>query len=342
MAAVVSLVLSVTAACGVGGGGEGKDSLVFVSYGKGAYQDGQQQAWLKSFEARTGTKIVIDGPSDNAKLKAMVKSGKVTWDVMDTDAFTARENCGTLFEKIDMGELANDFPPGTLSECGVPDAMFGLILMYNEKTYGDHPPTRLADFFDAKAFPGKRLIYSGDPGVGTLEAGLLADGVAPKDLYPLDVHRALGVYDRIKPDLTLAQTYGQQQQSMVGNQADMALVVSARAYSALAAGGTSWKPVWDRVPVTWDVLTIPKGSPHKKRAQELIKFASQPKQSAKFAALAGAGPANTAAKPALNKLQRQVDVFGEAHKNTQVVIDGQWWTENRATVVNAWTKWMTG
>jgi putative spermidine/putrescine transport system substrate-binding protein len=48
--------------------------------------------------------------------------------------------------------------------------------------------------------------------------------------------------------LTFAQTYGHQQQIMVDNRDDMALVVSARAYSVLKSGGTQWKPVWAASP----------------------------------------------------------------------------------------------
>ncbi|WP_243727329.1 extracellular solute-binding protein [Actinocrispum wychmicini] len=336
MAAVAVLVASCST------GGDSGKSLTFVSYGKGAYQDGQQQGFLEPYQKQSGVKVVLDGPSDNAKLRAMVEAGRVTWDVVDTDAFMARENCGTLLEKIDVGDLKNNFPPGTLSDCGVPTALFGLMLMYNEKTYGANPPTGLADFFDPVKFPGKRVLYAKDPSIGQLEAALLGDGVAPDKLYPMDVPRALKVYDRIRSNLTLAQTYGQQQQVMVDNQADMALVVSARAYSTLKAGGTQWKRVPTKVPVTWDVLVVPKGSKNKDAAVDLIKFASGSEQGARFAELSAAGSPNTSSKPVRNDLQRQVDVLGPDHAADQVFINADWWTANYSKTVQAWTTWQTG
>ncbi len=335
----VALAALLLASCGSAGDSK---SLTFVSYGKGAYQDGQQQAFLEPYQKQSGVKVVLDGPSDNAKLRAMVEAGRVTWDVVDTDAFMAREHCGTLLEKIDVGDLKSGFPAGTLSDCGVPTAFFGLMLMYNEKTYGDKPPTSLADFFDPAKFPGKRVVYAKDPAIGQLEAALLADGVSPDKLYPLDVSRALKVYDRIRNDLTLAQTYGQQQQAMVDNQADMALVVSARAYSTLKAGGTQWKRVPTKVPVTWDVLVVPKGAGNKDLAQELIRFASRPEAGARFAELSGAGAANSGSKPELNDLQRQIDVLGGDRAGDRVFIDADWWTANYSNVVQSWTAWQTG
>ncbi|RKT56110.1 extracellular solute-binding protein [Saccharothrix australiensis] len=334
-AALVALLLT---SCG--GGGEVR-SLTFVSYGKGAYQEGQEKAFLEPFRKQSGVRVTLDGPSDNAKLRAMVGAGRVTWDVVDTDAFMAREHCGTLLEKIDVGDLEGSFPPGTLSDCGVPTALFGLMLMYNGNTYGADPPTSLADFFDPAKFPGKRVIYAKDPAIGQLEAALLADGVPPDGLYPLDVDRALKVYDRVRHDLTLAQTYGQQQQAMVDDQADMALVVSARAYSTLKAGGTQWQRVRTKVPVTWDVLVVPKGSRNKDLAQELIRFASRPEPGARFAELSGAGAANTGAAPELNDVQRRIDVLGADHAEDRVFIDADWWTANYSEVVRAWTAWQT-
>jgi putative spermidine/putrescine transport system substrate-binding protein len=238
--------------------------------------------------------------------------------------------------------LANSFPAGTLSSCGVPDALFGLEFMYNTKTYPTNPPTSLADFFNPTKYPGKRIINASDPTSGILEAALLGDGVAPDALYPLDINRALKVYDRIKPDLIFATTYGQEQQAMVGHQADMALVVSARAYSMLKAGGTFWKPVWDKVPVSWSDLVIPKGSPHVAEATKFIQFASQPAQSAAFASLAGVGAAKVNVKPALNSLEQEVNPFSPGHQAEQVLINANWWVANLTKAINAWTNWMTG
>jgi putative spermidine/putrescine transport system substrate-binding protein len=322
-------------------GTQGAKSLTFVSYGKGAYQDGQVAAWLDPFTDETGTEVVVDSPSDNTKLKAMVDAGNVTWDVVDTDLFMARENCGTLLEKIDIGPLAEDFPEGTLSECGVPDAFIGLLLMYNEDRYGANPPTKLTDFFDAKSYPGKRAIHE-DVTNGALEAALMADGVAPESLYPLDVPRALSMYDRIRSELSIVRTFGQQEQVMVDNQVDMALVVSSRAYSVRKAGGTQWKPVWDKVPVGWNVLSIPKGSTNTQAAQEFIAFVSAPEQSARFAEVAAVGAANVEAKPELTGDQKLVYALGDEHAEARVFLNPDWWIAHRAETVEAWTDWQVG
>ncbi|MFD9891487.1 extracellular solute-binding protein [Amycolatopsis sp. NPDC059027] len=329
------------AGCAVSEGGA--NSLVFVSYGQGAYQAGQRSAWLNPYTEKTGTTVTIDGPSSMAKLKAMVEAGKVTWDVVDTEASSAAQACGTLVEPVDMGPLAAAFPRDTLTPCGIPDAFFGMTLMYNANVYGDHPPSRLADFFDPAKFPGRRIIYGNDPSVGTLEAALLADGVPKDRLYPLDVPRALAMYDRIRPELSISDTYGDQQQRMAGGQADLALIVSARAYSLLKTGATNWKVVSGvPIPVTWDVLVVPKGSRRAEEAKQLIRYAAEPAQSAAFAERAGVGPANSAAKPRYPEIARALDIWGDDKEDLRVLSDVKWWAANRTRVVKTWSDWKTG
>ena len=165
-------------------------TLTFVSYG-GIYQDGQMKAAVDPFAKESGARILQDGPTDNAKIKAQVDSGNVTWDVIDsTNVFTS-QHCGELFMPIDTSIVdISKIPPGAKTDdCSVPAMSYGLIVVYNTEKYGANPPKTWADFYDTAKFPGKRAIQ-GKPGEldpGVLEGALLADGVAPDKVYPIDV-----------------------------------------------------------------------------------------------------------------------------------------------------------
>ena len=68
----------------------------------------------------------------------------------------------------------------------------------------EEAPTSWADFWDTKKFPGKRALRRGPK--YALEFALMADGVAPKDVYevlgtPEGVDRALAKLDEIKGDI---------------------------------------------------------------------------------------------------------------------------------------------
>ncbi|WP_368731231.1 extracellular solute-binding protein [Bradyrhizobium japonicum] len=68
---------------------------------------------------------------------------------------------------------------------------------------GKHPTT-FSEFFDLQKFPGRRAVRAIAP--RTLEIALMADGVPPKDIYPLDVTRALRALDRIKSQIVWSHT----------------------------------------------------------------------------------------------------------------------------------------
>ena len=51
----------------------------------GTTQDAQKQAWAKAVHASDGIAVLQDGPTDYGKLKAMVESGNVSWDVVDVE-----------------------------------------------------------------------------------------------------------------------------------------------------------------------------------------------------------------------------------------------------------------
>jgi putative spermidine/putrescine transport system substrate-binding protein len=322
---------------GSSGGGGGK--LTFVSFG-GAFQDNQTKAWSDPFTAREGVKVVNDSPPEPAKLRAMVEAKRVTWDVAEFTAGNAVEWCGSLLERIDYAGIdRSQFAPGTATDCGVPAVAYGLVLVYNADKYKDNPPTRLADFFDTRKFPGRR-VTSREIETGLLESALLADGVPADGLYPLDVDRALGVWDRVKSQTTFAETYGQIQQLLVGKQVDMGLVVQARALTAVREGAP-FKPVWDKTAMTSDVLIVPKGAPNREEAMRYIAFASQPEQSATFAELSGTAPANLAARPRYDAEAADLDPLAKGHGEV-VNLDPAWWGKNADAVRRKFTVWLGG
>src|SRR3546814_1178814 len=75
---------------------------------------------------------------------------------------------------------SDDFLPAAVHECGVGAFVWSTVLAYNGKTMKT-APTSWADFWDVKKFPGKRGMRKGAR--YNLEFALMADGVAPGDVY---------------------------------------------------------------------------------------------------------------------------------------------------------------
>ena len=106
----------------------------------------------------------------------------------------------TLPAGADGTPATEDFLEGTLYECAVANIVWSTIFAYDKSKMKDGP-TKMADFFDLKKFPGKRGLRKGAK--VNLEFALMADGVAAKDVYevlatPEGVDRAFKKLDTIK------------------------------------------------------------------------------------------------------------------------------------------------
>lgn len=219
---IAGLVLAATG-CSSGSSDGSGGKITFVGYGNET-QEYQLEAFGEPFAEDTGTQVVSDSPIDLAKLKAMVDSGNVTWDDVIMTPAGANQHCGTLLEKLPKevtdGVTFADGATGT--DCSVPFYFSQLMFVANDDTYSGDKPATIADFFDTKKFPGKRLLPP-EFDTGMMELALLADGVDADDLYPLDIDRALAKYDSIRDSLVFAESYGQLGQSMLDGSVDMAL-----------------------------------------------------------------------------------------------------------------------
>ncbi|MCZ6486814.1 MAG: extracellular solute-binding protein, partial [Gammaproteobacteria bacterium] len=167
--------------------------LVIVSWG-GAYTKSQQRAYHQPYmDANPGIIIVNDDSASegSSKLRAMAEAGNVTWDLLDAEAPAAITLCDEgLVEEIDFdndlamapdGTLASvDFGQAIISPCFIPQIAYSTTLGYRSDAF-DIAPTKMADLFDLKKFPGKRALEKRPD--RNLEWALIADGVPVADVY---------------------------------------------------------------------------------------------------------------------------------------------------------------
>lgn len=314
-------------------------TLTFASTGSD-FQEWQKQAWQEPYTEKSDVEFVND-TLDEAKLKVMVESGKVAWDVMDLSAGPTYQYCGEYLEELDFDVIDRDlFPEETVNDCGVPAYYYTQMFLYNTSTFGDAPPTTSADFFDTKTYPGKRLIPP-ELATGVLEFALLADGVSVEELYPLDVDRALDKLGTIKSDLVFADSYGQVQEALVGEQVAMALSLTGRTVLSIREGAP-YDVVWDDVVVNWDTLSIPKGAPNVDEAMEWIAFVTEPEQQKTFAGLASNIPTSPDVEPEYDEVAERLNPFAEDHEQALVYSDINWWGENLNETTETYTAWKIG
>src|SRR3990167_6029458 len=133
------------------------DAITVVNFG-GANANAQKVAYYEPI-AKEGVKVTaVEYNGEQAKIKAMVDTKNVTWDVVEVESPDVARGCDEgLFEKLDYSRIAPkaDLPPSAVTECGVGIFVWSTVMAYN----GDKlkkAPTSWADFFDTTKIPGKR------------------------------------------------------------------------------------------------------------------------------------------------------------------------------------------
>ncbi len=311
------------------------EEIAFTSWG-GTTQEAQTEAWAVPFESETEIKVLQDGPTDYGKLKAMVESGSVTWDVVDVEMdFAIKAAKDGLLEPIDFNIVPKaDLDPRFTTDHAVGSFYYSFVLAWNKGAVPGEP-AGWADMFDLAKFPGKRTFYKWSaPGV--IEIALLADGVAADQLYPLDLDRAFKKLDTIKSEIVWWSGGAQSQQLIASGEAAFGQLWNGRVF-ALQQEGADVGVSWNQNMTAADVLVVPKGSKNKDAAMKFLAMATSPAGQAKFAEASGYAPINTAAKAEMPA--DVVKSLPDAYVDGQINLDMNYWAENRDAIAERWYAW---
>lgn len=314
--------------------------LVLVNWGGDALT-AYGTAYGEPFTKDTGIVVKMDGsgPTEGA-IAAQFKSGAPTWDLVDVDPFSAISlGKQGMMEPIDYTVVDKaKFRPGFGWEHAASTYFFSYIIAYDASKFGDAVPTGMADFFDVQKFPGKRSLYKW--GAGMWEAALMADGVKPEELYPLDLKRAHDKIAAFKDNIVSFWGGGAESQSVLLNgEASMALIWSTRASLVEKDSGGAIKFVWDQGLISPGALGVIKGNPG--GAENAMKFIASTQDPAKQIVmfdLLGQGPANPAADALIPEDRRRINPVDPANMAKQVPLNMEWYADNYGPALDEYTK----
>jgi putative spermidine/putrescine transport system substrate-binding protein len=276
-----------------------QDNQVIMTVGGGAWEAAQDVAYFQPFTEETGIEVVKVPEPEIAMIRAMVETGNVTFDLSSGipagDVYVLAEE--GILEPIDY----SGFPQETLDgmfddakhEYGVASLYYSLIGGYRTDTFPEGPTT-WAEFWDLEAFPGPRSL---GPGLGTSyctwEIALLADGVAPDQLYPIDFDRALASLDRVRDEVvTWWDVGGVPAQLLTDGQVELTSAWNGR-IQALVDDGVPVAINWNEGILLWDLMWVPKGAPNAANAMKLLELMSRADRQAVFAESIAYAPSNS-------------------------------------------------
>ena len=321
----------------------------------GAYGRAQTNAQMHPYGAQMNVDVrpaFWDG--DLTDVSNMVQKRQYKADVIDFELPKAVEACQNgLLEKIDPAILppgtdgvpaSRDFVRGAIGSCWVGSMVYSQLIVYSPRL--KLVPKTLADFFDVRKFPGRRALNRTSAKFN-LEMALLADGVAPGDVYktlltPEGLDRAFAKLKALKP-------------IWAHNSLDaLDWVKNGRAAMATALNGDvsgqkDFAPglIWDHQLYELDVFGIPRADPHRKMALDFIAYATGSAPLAGVADWVALGPARRSSLPLVKNnpetgavMRPLLPTAPENFRNGFAVDDG-WWLAHGSAIAPRWQEFVS-
>ena len=293
--------------------------------------DSIQVGYIDPLKAKTGINVVRESPSSLGKLRALVESGQTSATLFELGSgIVLQAKKLGLIETVDWAAV-NPAPmfPEAKSEYGFGYQYFSTIMAWRA---GMKEPKNFTEFFDSKAFPGKRCLP--DYPHYCLPFALQATGVPIDKLFPLDVDTAFKKLNEVKKDVAVWWKAGAQPpQLMKDNEVQYSICWSGRvvgdpAFGLNFAGGKA----------DLSFITIVKGSKpeDKAAAYKLFHEMSLAENQAKAAqVISYTGPS-----PDLDALLPKDKLWqyptSKQNKAVQYFENAEWWAENGEAVNKKW------
>ena len=305
----------------------------------------QEDAYLKPFTGATGTPVTaLTWPGGIGALRTRIESGANDWDLVVVSADELLAGCDDgLFEKMNWPAVGgkDHYLPQAVSDCGLGAGVRSIVLAWDRDKLPTTPSW--ADFWDVARIPGKRGLRR--TARTNLEIALLADGVAPGDVYRLlrtddGVDRAFRKLDQIKPyvawwtpDTQAAQmlSSGEVLLSSADNVAiTMANRVEKRHFGLQWVGSLYTVQSW----------IVMRSSPNLADALKLLAFAADPARQAIFATDIPYGPVAKGATDQLAPDVLAVSPTNPANLQPALQVDEQFWRDNGDKLNQRFDAWL--
>jgi putative spermidine/putrescine transport system substrate-binding protein len=322
----------------------------------GIYGRAQTNAQMHPYGADKNVDVrpaLWDG--DLADVRTMVEKRQYRADVIDFEMPKAVQACkDKLLERIDPAILpagadgepaARDFVAGALGPCWVGSQVYSQVIVFSPKL--ENMPATLADFFDVKKFPGRRALSRASAKFN-LEMALLADGVAPGDVYKTlettdGLDRAFAKLKALHPiwahDSVDALAWLKDGQAV--------MVTALNGDVANLKDFTPGGVIWDHQLYEMDAFGIPAGSPNRDRALDYIGYATSSAPLAGVADWVPYGPARHSSLPLVKTnpetgqaMSALLPTAPENFRNA-FAVDSGWWLAHGAGIDSRWREFVS-
>lgn len=327
---VVAVGASALTGCVHTGTDAASGGKVFVFAAKGgSNQEAIDKACVQPFAKAHGLKAVEDTSRSLTKLELMVKSKKVTWNVVyNAVPDPAVGDPSSLLTPIDYSVVKTDrLLPGYATKYGIAHDIYSDVIAYNTKVLGSKGPTDWSDFLNADKYPGKigMASVSYDGPINTTEMAASAYS-GKKNHYPIDSAQVEKVLGAARHDFVYYTSAAHSQQLLTSGRVAAEDMVASQAYE-LKDQGYPIAVQWNQNLSAPDWMEVPKGAPNQKLDMEFINFCLQKAPQLAYSKLHPNGPVNVDAAKDLPKDLAAKLPSSPDHVKQAFPVRSKYWTD---------------
>jgi len=321
-----------------------ENAIGFASTG-GVYNDILRRVWINDFEKQTGVRVNLSSNTSLTQTKLQTKTDRPQWDVVELTGpwYVLAAQQGLLLPLDTDIVNIKATSPQFVRPYGVEYAMFNDCIAWDRRAVPDRlQPAGWADFWDIKARPGKRSLNTVNGG-GTLEMALMADGVAPDKLYPLDLDRAFRSLDRLGRDnVVWSQSFQEPIERLMSQEVCLASSWPFRVASA-NRDGANLGMTFSQCSLAGDWLGVVRTSRNPRAAFKLINaLISSPAACAEFSRLTHYGTPNLDSLKLMPKADADLTPTNPALAAKLYAPDDAYWAANLEAVSTRFKQWQLG
>ncbi|MFS0576437.1 extracellular solute-binding protein [Sporosarcina sp. 179-K 3D1 HS] len=316
---------------------EGLDSSVTLKIldAGGTSGDTVQYAYVDPFTEKTGIKVIRENPSTFGKLQSMVKAGDTSYNLVELSSSNLElANSMGLLEELDW-DLIN--PDPILEEAKKPYGLgyqiFSTVMAWNPEATDGKDLESWTDFWDVEKFPGRRSMP--DYPNWVLPAALLADGVPPEELFPLDLDRAFASLDKIKDHVDIWWESGAQPwQALIDGEVDYVIMWPSHAINNMDMG---MKFTYNQALLDMTNFAVPKGATkNSKETMALLHEFTKVENAGKALEKVPSPGTTLNLEPLIPEKYKGYIATTDGNLQKHVPNDGKWWAENSEEVTKRW------
>jgi putative spermidine/putrescine transport system substrate-binding protein len=302
--------------------------IVIAGYG-GTTQDARSEVFITPFAKEVGVRPLEPMIEGSLGDDMILGTTPAKWDMSHSSNWFigyAQKHGKKPLPKLAAAIPREDNVEGNFPDYSVQTFVTAYVAGHLPDTFPDGGPKSWADVYDTKKFPGKRIVPAPGFYEGVAEPALLADGVPPDELYPLDLERAQAKIASIWDNLVFYTEYPQMQTLLTSKSGSIAIGPNGL-LQGLINKGVDVTVAWDAIPILApNCFIINPDAPNMDAAQAYAGWVTDPKRIAEFCKKTNYGPGFKAAFDQMDEETKQN--LPNAPGRTTVSYDSQYFIDN--------------